>query len=86
MTKRPLVKLSPVFYDGVSEIKNRAGDVGATIEQEHEPSDQQKWNQNSKTWNFVKTGIFDKFGPNICTPPILGSENLSKQGYTTQLG
>ena len=39
---RPVVKLAPVFYDGVSEIKNRAGDVGATNEQKHEPSDQQK--------------------------------------------
>ena len=27
---RPVVKLAPVFYDGVSEIKNRAGDVGAS--------------------------------------------------------
>ena len=27
--KRPVVKLAPVFYDGVSEIENRAGDVGA---------------------------------------------------------
>ena len=39
---RPVVKLAPVFYDGVSEIENRAGDVGATSEQKHEPSDQQK--------------------------------------------
>ena len=27
---RPVVKLAPVFYDGVSEIENGAGDVGAT--------------------------------------------------------
>ena len=27
---RPVVKLAPEFYDGVSEIENRAGDVGAT--------------------------------------------------------
>ena len=26
--KRPVVKLASVFYDGVSQIKNRAGDVG----------------------------------------------------------
>ena len=39
---RPVVKLAPVLYDGVSEIENRAGDVGATNEQMHEPSDQQK--------------------------------------------
>ena len=30
---RPVVKLAPVFYDGVSEIKNRAGDVGAASNQ-----------------------------------------------------
>ena len=30
---RPVVKLAPVFYDGVSEIENRAGDVGATSNQ-----------------------------------------------------
>ena len=41
---RPLVKVAPVFYDGVSEIENKAGDVRATNEQKHEPSDQQKWN------------------------------------------
>ena len=41
---RPVVKLAPVFYDGVSEIENRAGDVGATNEEKHEPSEQQKWN------------------------------------------
>ena len=39
---RPVVKLAPVTYDIVSEIENRAGDVGATNEQKHEPSDQQK--------------------------------------------
>ena len=26
----PVVKIAPVFFDGVSEIENRAGDVGAT--------------------------------------------------------
>ena len=39
---RPVVKLAQVFYDGVSEIKNRVGDVGATNELKREPSDQQK--------------------------------------------
>ena len=34
---RPVVKLAPVFYDSVSEIEIRAGDVGATNEQKHEP-------------------------------------------------
>ena len=41
---RPVVKLAPVIYDGFSEIKNRAGDVGATNEHKHGPSDQQKRN------------------------------------------
>ena len=36
---RPVVKLAPVFYDGVSEIENRAGDVGATSDQLRKPSD-----------------------------------------------
>ena len=40
--KRPVVKLAPVFYDDVSEIENRAGDIGATIEEKHERSGQQK--------------------------------------------
>ena len=39
---RPVAKCAPVFYDGVSEIENRAGDVGATNEQKHDSSDQQK--------------------------------------------
>ena len=26
---RPVVKLAPIFYDGVSEIENRVGDVSA---------------------------------------------------------
>ncbi|XP_075258453.1 spectrin beta chain, non-erythrocytic 1-like [Convolutriloba macropyga] len=38
---RPVVKLAPVFYDGVM-IENWAGDVGATNEQKHEPTNQQK--------------------------------------------
>ena len=36
---RPVVKLAPVFYDGVSEIKNRARDVDATSKQLEKPSD-----------------------------------------------
>ena len=39
---RPVVKLAPVFYDGVSEIENRAGDVGATSDQLKKPSDSKK--------------------------------------------
>ena len=39
---RPVVELAPVFYDGVSENENRAGDVGATKKPKHEPSDQPK--------------------------------------------
>ena len=39
---RPVVKLAPVFYDGVSEIENRAGDVGATSNELQKPSDSKK--------------------------------------------
>ena len=39
---RPVVKLSPVFYDGVSEIENRASDVGATSNEPQMPSDRKK--------------------------------------------
>ena len=39
---RPVVKLAPVFYDGVSEIENRAGDVGAASNQLQKPSDSKK--------------------------------------------
>ena len=39
---RPVVKLAPVFYNGVSEIENRAGDVGATSNQQQKPSDNKK--------------------------------------------
>ena len=46
---RPVVKLAPVFFDGVAEIENRAGVVGATIERKHEPSHQQILVQSSKT-------------------------------------
>ena len=30
---RPVVKRAPVFYDGVSQIENRASDVGPTANQ-----------------------------------------------------
>ena len=39
---RPLVKLTPVFCDGVFEIENRAGDVGATSNYLQKPSDSKK--------------------------------------------
>ena len=39
---RPVVKLAPVFYDGVSEIENTAGDVGATSNELQKPSDRKK--------------------------------------------
>ena len=39
---RPVVKLAPAFYDGVSEIENRAGDVGATSNQRQQQSDSKK--------------------------------------------
>ena len=70
--KRAVVKLAPVFNDGVSEIENRAGDVGATSNQLQKPSDSKKQilklkklriRQKSK---MVKT---EKLGPKTCTPP-----------------
>ena len=39
---RTAVHLAPVFYDGVSEIKNRAIDVGALSNRQQEPSDSKK--------------------------------------------
>ena len=39
---RPVVKLAPVFYDGVSEIQNRAGVVGTTSNELEKPSDTKK--------------------------------------------
>ena len=39
---RPVVKIAAVFYDGVSEIENRVGDVGASSNQLEKPSDSQK--------------------------------------------
>ena len=36
---RPVVKLAPVFYDGVSESESRAVDVAATSNQLQKPSD-----------------------------------------------
>ena len=39
---RPVVNLAPVFYDGVSEIKNRAGVVGANSNQLLNPLDSKK--------------------------------------------
>ena len=46
---KSVVKLAQVFYDGVSEMENWAGDVDAKAKRNHGPSDQQKRNQNSKT-------------------------------------
>ena len=72
---RPVVKLAPVFYDGVSEIENRARDVGTTLNQLQKPSDSKKELlklkkleicQNSK---MIKTENFYKLGPKISTPP-----------------
>ena len=39
---RPVVKLAPVFYDGASKVKNRAGDLGATSNHLKKPSDRNK--------------------------------------------
>ena len=39
---RPVVKLAPVFCDGVSEMENRADVAGATCKQIQKPSDSKK--------------------------------------------
>ena len=39
---RPVVKLAPVFYDGISEIENRACDYGATSKQLEKQSHSKK--------------------------------------------
>ena len=39
---RSIVKSAPVFYDGVSEIENRAGDVGANSNQLQKQSESRK--------------------------------------------
>ena len=40
--KRPIVKSARVFFYVVSDIENRAGDVGAASNQQQEPSDSNK--------------------------------------------
>ena len=65
---RPVVKLAPVFYDGVSEIKNRADDVGATSNQLQKPSDSKKKRLKMKKIEFVKTQKWSKLK--------VGTENL----------
>ena len=42
MVNWPVVKLAPVFYDGVSEIEIRAGDVSAASNLLQTPSDSKK--------------------------------------------
>ena len=51
---RPVMKLAPVLYDGVSEIENRAGDVGATSNQlkSHQTARNNLWNWK----NFLQVG------------------------------
>ena len=39
---RPVLEVAPDFYDGVSEIENRAGLVGTTSNQQQEPTDTKK--------------------------------------------
>ena len=34
---RPLVKMAPLLNDGVSKVKNRAGDVDATSNHKQKP-------------------------------------------------
>ena len=71
---RPVVKLAPVFYDGVSEIESRAGDFRSArkaIRQQEITFETEKLRicQISK---MVKTEKFYKLGPKICTPPDFG--------------
>ena len=71
---RPVVELAPVFYDGVSEIENRAGDFRSArkaIRQQEITFETEKLRicQISK---MVKTEKFYKLGPKICTPPDFG--------------
>ena len=71
------MKLAPVFYDGVSEVENRAGDIPATSNQLQKPSDSKKKPLKLKNLricqnsNMVKTENFYKLGP------IFGMENPS---------
>ena len=79
---RPVVKLTPVFFDAVPDIKSRCW-RNFKSKKELSHSEKEFWNwkklrdcQNSKT---VKTENFYKFGPKICTPTtprILDRENL----------
>ena len=73
---RPVVNLAQVFYEGVSEIKNMAGDVSASSNQQQELSDIKKhfWKlknrnrrlcQNSKK---ARTEIYYKLGQKFCSP------------------
>ena len=57
---RPVVKLAPVLYDGVSEIENRAGDVGVTSNQLQKPLDSKKLLLKLKNLEFVKTQKWSK--------------------------
>ena len=81
---RPVVKLAPVFYDDVSEIENRAGDVGATSNKLQKPSDSKKKLlrtkklRNCQNSKMVKTENFYKMGPKICTPPDIGKAKPQK--------
>ena len=90
---RPVVKLAPVFYDGVSEIENRAGEVGATSNELQKQSDSKKKllkpkklriSQNSK---MVKNEKFYKLGPKICpSPPFWEGKTRATRGYGRRLG
>ena len=57
---QPAVKLAPVFYDGVSEIENRAGDVGTTSNQLQKPLDSKNNVWKWKLLKFVKTQKWSK--------------------------
>ena len=72
---QPVVKLAPLFYDGVSEIQNRAGDVGATSNQLQMPLNSKNSVSNCKNLSFcqnsktVRTENFYKLQPKLFVQP-----------------
>ena len=79
---RPVVKLAPVFYDGVSVTENTAGDVGPL----QISNESHQWpRKNFRDWKnleFVKTQKWSKLEklfklrPKNCLHPIFGWEIL----------
>ena len=75
---RPVVQWAPVFCDVVSEIQNRAGDVGATSNPQicyksHQTARNNVWNWNNlefvKTQKWSKLKIFTSWDRNFVHLP-----------------